>query len=146
MCWAASLEAQTCFLRCTGKATDPTQEASGKLAGIPRTQVPRDSAPPTPTGGAISRASALRAEYSPPFIPPSCLGFPGGPVVNKESACNAGHHLQCRRRSFSPWVRRIPWRRKWLPTPVCLSGKFHGQRSLAGYSPWGHKTWTRLSD
>ena len=36
-------------------------------------------------------------------------------------------------------VRNIPWRRKWKLTPVFLSGEFHGQRSLAGYSPWGHK-------
>ena len=39
---------------------------------------------------------------------------------------------------------RIPWRREWLPTPVFLPGELHGQRSLAGYSPWccrvGH-TW-----
>ena len=35
------------------------------------------------------------------------------------------------------WVRKIPWRREWLPTPVFLPGKFYGQRSLAGYSPWG---------
>ena len=34
-------------------------------------------------------------------------------------------------------VRKIPWRREWQPTPVFLLGKFHGQRSLAGYSPWG---------
>ena len=46
---------------------------------------------------------------------------------------------QCRRRRFNPWVRKISWRRKWLPTPVFLPGKSHGQRSLAGYSPWGHK-------
>ena len=32
-----------------------------------------------------------------------------------------------------------PWSRKWQPSPVFLSGKFHGQRSLVGYSPWGHK-------
>ena len=32
-----------------------------------------------------------------------------------------------------------PWRRKWQPTPVLLLGKFHGLRSLVGYSPWGHK-------
>ena len=36
-------------------------------------------------------------------------------------------------------VRKIPWRRKWQPTPLCLPGKFHRQRSLAGYNPWGHK-------
>ena len=43
--------------------------------------------------------------------------------------------LQCRR----PWVGKISWRRKWLPTPVFLPGKFHGQRSLAGYSLCGRK-------
>ena len=40
---------------------------------------------------------------------------------------------------FDPWVGKIPWRRKWLPTPVFLLGKSHGQRSLVGYSPWGRK-------
>ena len=36
-------------------------------------------------------------------------------------------------------VRKMPWRREWLSTPVFLPGEFHGQRSLAGHSPWGHK-------
>ena len=40
---------------------------------------------------------------------------------------------------FDPWVRKIPWRRKWQSTPVFLPRKFHGQRSLVGYSAWGHK-------
>ena len=40
---------------------------------------------------------------------------------------------------FSPWVGKIPWRRARHPTPVFLSGESHGQRSLMGYSPWGHK-------
>ena len=40
---------------------------------------------------------------------------------------------------FNAWVRKIPWRREWQPTPVSLPGQFHGQRSLAGYSPWGHR-------
>ena len=48
-------------------------------------------------------------------------------------------HLQCRRCRFDPWVRKIPWRRKWQPTPVFLPGKSHGQRSLAGCSPGSHK-------
>ena len=49
-------------------------------------------------------------------------------------------HLQCRRPGFDPWVEKIPWRRKWQPTPpVFLPGEFSGQRSLAGYSPWGCK-------
>ena len=37
----------------------------------------------------------------------------------------------------SSWT--INWRRKWQPTPVFLPGEFHGQRSLAGYSPWSRK-------
>ena len=47
--------------------------------------------------------------------------------------------LQCRRPGFDPWAGKIPWRRKWQPVPVFLPGKSHGQRSLAGYSPWDHK-------
>ena len=42
-------------------------------------------------------------------------------------------------RGFNPWVGRIPWRRKWQSTPVLLPGKFHGERSLRGYSPWCRK-------
>ena len=41
--------------------------------------------------------------------------------------------------SSTSGLERFPWRRKWQPTPVFLPGKSHGQRSLAGYSPWGHK-------
>ena len=41
------------------------------------------------------------------------------------------------RRGFNPRVGKIPWRRQWQPTPVLLPGKSRGQRSLAGYSPWG---------
>ena len=52
---------------------------------------------------------------------------------SKESAC------QCGRCGFDPWIRKIPWKRKTQPTPV-LPAKFHGQRSLAGYSPWGFIT------
>ena len=48
-------------------------------------------------------------------------------------------YLQCRRPEFDPWIRKIPWRRKWQSTPVFLHGKSYGQRTLAGYSPWGHK-------
>ena len=54
-------------------------------------------------------------------------------LSSKESTC------QCRRRKFNPWVRKIPWRRKWQPTPVFLPGQFHGQRSLASYNPWGRR-------
>ena len=61
------------------------------------------------------------------------LGLPRW-VSNKESSCQC---RRCGRRGFNAWVRKIPWRRKWQPTPVFVLGKSHGQRSLAGYSPWG---------
>ena len=53
----------------------------------------------------------------------------------KNSPANAGDK-RCR---FGPWVRKIPWRRAWQPTPVSLPGESHGQRSLAGYNPWDCK-------
>jgi len=59
-------------------------------------------------------------------------GFPQW-LSGKESACNAGD-------TGDSWVEKISWSRKWQPTPVFLSGKSHGQRSLAGYSLWGCKT------
>ena len=40
---------------------------------------------------------------------------------------------------FHPWVRKIPWRRKWQPTPIILPGEFRGLRSLVGYNPQGRK-------
>ena len=49
------------------------------------------------------------------------------------------YSCQCRRCRLNPWVEKIPWRRKWQPSPVSLPGKSHGQKSLAGYSPWDHK-------
>ena len=54
-------------------------------------------------------------------------------LSGKESAC------QRRRCRFNPWVRKIPWSRKWQPTLGFLPGKSHGQRSLTGYNPWGCK-------
>ena len=45
----------------------------------------------------------------------------------------------CRRRGFHSWVRKIPWRRKWQPTPVFLPVKSQGQWGLVGYSPWSRK-------
>ena len=60
------------------------------------------------------------------------MGFPGD-SVEKNLPANV------RRCGLSPWVRKIPWRRKWQPTPVLLPGKSHGWRSLVGCSPRGHK-------
>ena len=68
--------------------------------------------------------------------------FPGGTVVENLPA-NAGDSRDAC--GFDPWVGKIPWRRKWRPTPVFLPEESHGQKSLAVYSPWGCKE-TRLSD
>ena len=56
-------------------------------------------------------------------------------LVVKNLLANAGDM----RLRFNPWVRKIPWRREWLPTPVFLPEEFHGQRNLAGYSLRGCK-------
>jgi len=55
----------------------------------------------------------------------------GGSMVKK---CLPGRRL-----GLDPWVRKIPWKRKWQPTPVFLPGKSHRLWSLAGYSPWSGK-------
>ena len=60
------------------------------------------------------------------------LGLPRW-LSGKEPTC------QCRRHKSDPWVGKSPWRRRWQLTLVCLPGKFHGQRSLAGCSSWSHK-------
>ena len=54
----------------------------------------------------------------------------------EEPTCQGRRHKSLR---LNPWVEKIPCRMKWQPTPVCLPGESHGQRSLLGYSPWGHK-------
>ena len=62
-------------------------------------------------------------------------GFPGG-TNGKEHTCQ---YRRCKRHAFNCWIRKIPWRRAWQPTPVSYPGESHGQRSLVGYSPQGLK-------
>ena len=57
----------------------------------------------------------------------------------KYNFASLNRHLFYSRCGFGPWSRKIPWRRKWQPTPGFLPGKCHVQRSLVGYSPWGRK-------
>ena len=115
----------------------------------------------------LSFLTKLR-EYSskqPSFVGSYWMGFPGG-SAGRESSRNAGdlgsirglerypgegngHTLlySCleNSRDRRAWwatvhgVAKIPWRREWLPTPVFLPGEYHGQKSLVGYSSWGHK-------
>ena len=71
------------------------------------------------------------------------------PDNTQEAYCSIGawwlsrwrNHLQCWRTGFNLWDGKILWKRKWQPTAVFLPGKSHGWRSLAGYSPWGRKSW-----
>jgi len=60
-----------------------------------------------------------------------CRGFPGG-ASGKEPTYQCRRHKRCR---FNPWIKKIPWSRKWQPTPVFLPGESHGKKSLVGYSP-----------
>jgi len=62
----------------------------------------------------------------------------------KGSACNAGDRGSIP--GANPWIGKIPWRRKWQPTPVFLPGKFHGERSLVGTVHGITKSWTRPSN
>ena len=66
------------------------------------------------------------------------FSFLGAMIINrgKELTC------QCRsnkRHRFDRRVRKITWRKAWQPTPVFLAGEWHGERSLTGYHPWGHR-------
>ena len=116
---------------------------------------------PTPVQGSLSSTGSLPPLLSIPAVvnlsmcgtsTPSCtrstrteLGLKPFCKSDKESACQCRN---CRRWEFNPWGRKIPWRRKWQPTPVLLPGESHGQRSLSGYSPRGCKesdTTERLS-
>ena len=57
-------------------------------------------------------------------------------ISKNEPACQYRRHKRLR---FHHWFGKIPWRRTWQPTPIFLSRESHGQRTLAGYSLWGHK-------
>ena len=57
-------------------------------------------------------------------------------MSGKGSACQCRRPKRC---EFNPWVGKMPWRRAWQPSPIFLPGESHGERSLVGYSPWGHK-------
>ena len=65
-------------------------------------------------------------------------GFLDGSVVKNLPAMQE-------RGGCDPWVRKTSWRRKRQPTPIFLPISFHGQRSLVGYSPWGHKESEQMS-
>ena len=101
--------------------------------------IPRQEASLSPAHPHQSRCHTGRAHWVPGALLSTVYTLlyyvlPTRWLSGKESAC------QCRSCKFNSWVvGKIPWRRKWQPIPVFLPGKFHGHRSLAGYSPQGHK-------
>ena len=64
------------------------------------------------------------------------MAFQAALVVKNPPVCQCG---RCRRNRFNLWVKKIPWRKAWQPTPVIFPRESHGQRSLAGYGSWAHK-------
>ena len=56
------------------------------------------------------------------------VSFPGGSMVKNPPAVQ-----ELQETMLDPWVRKVPWKREWQPTPVFFPGEFHGQRSLMGY-------------
>ena len=88
--------------------------------------------------GVLSVPGSSSSKAESPSCPPSCGHYPchcrrayclfyTGGARGKEAACQCG---TCKRRGFDSWVGKIPWSRKWQPTPVFLPGESHGQRSL----------------
>ena len=119
----------------------PPASLTSKLLTLPEATLgpPSPSSPP-PSPSAVYQPSmgsgstaATRQGWSSGVNcdrPSKAVGFPPW-LSGKESTC------QCRRRGFDPWIGKMPWRRKWQPTPVFSPGKSHGQRSLAGYTVHG---------
>ena len=95
------------------------------------------------SGDTVSSSLSRICEPAPAFysdfpgisIASSPDGFPRWLSV-KEATCQCRRHRRC---GFNPWVGKIPWKRKWQPTPVFLLGRVHGQRSPAGCSLWGRR-------
>ena len=96
----------------------PRQRPPTNVLTLPgwRWEVGRERPPVAAEIEAVGRAGKMKKGLP-------CVGLSRW-LSGKESAC------QCRRQGFDPWVRKIPWRRKWLPTQVFLPGGSHGQRSL----------------
>ena len=94
----------------------------------------------------LSEAPSIQSTSLPSF--PSLNSFSTSIIsmVFPGDSDNKQFFLQCGTPGFDAWVRKIPWSRKWQPTPVFLPGEFHGQRSLVGYSPGVWQSLTKLSN
>ena len=101
------------------------------------------------SGPAVGAAQILIWSYSCVFLPPMSTAIRTS-VFSLLGALNVRLKVKASSRNVETQVwslgGKIPWRRKWQPTLVLLPRKFHGWRSLVGYSPWGHKEPEQLSD
>ena len=101
---------------------DPQEEGTATHSSILAWRIPMDRGAWQATVHGVSKSERLSIAQR-----TAAGGFPGV-TGGKEPTCQCRRHKRCR---FNPLVRKIPWRRKWQPTPVF----FHGQRILAGYGP-----------
>ena len=67
------------------------------------------------------------------------LEQPSGEILRLSGGSMIKILLSLQEMRLNSWAGKIPWRTKWRSTPVLLPGESHGQRSLAGHSPWGHR-------
>ena len=113
------------------------QRADHAVLGLPGSHLSGDSNKQTSPARSLLLTMPFTVLLKDLTLQPSAVhdgdtswGFPGG-ASGKEPTCQCRRH---RRQGFDPWVRKIPWRRAWQPTPAFLPGESHGQRSLASYS------------
>ena len=138
---------------CCGRTYPPVSRSAPVQAHRPAGQIkPQDT--PHPTASSLrNHAWALWPDPRTRLCPPGRWHWPWDLAlfsasqvarVIKNSAANIVD-IQDRCGS-DPWVRKIPWKRKWWPTPVFLPRESHGERRLVSYSPWAHKKSDILSD
>ena len=119
---------------------DPLEESMATLSSLLAWRNPWTEEP----GGlqSIGSVTQLQTQTLTSSLPDSLMSF-WAPWLNYKGKVIWAQwqriHLPMQETLFYSWVRKIPWRRKWHPTPVFLPGESHGWRSLAGHSPWGCK-------
>ena len=118
-CWSSSPMASLTLLY----VIDKLKEGTGILHVAPSCNSSEASFPSRKVLSVLLVAIKVTGAHTTP-------GFPGG-SASKEPACQRRRHKWTR---FNPWVGKIPWRRKWQPTPVFLPREFHGQQSLADHT------------